>query len=64
MPDNSGIGINVIIFRVDKCSFAHADNRMKDILILSNGTTDGYATTLTAKAQQKLNTLSIIKNSR
>ena len=42
-----------------------ADKRNKDILNLGKATTDRLDTTkLTAKAQQKLNTLSIIKNRR
>ena len=47
---------NLIIFGVYNSSFLHADNRKKDILILSKGPTDGLDdTTVTAKAGYSIN---------
>ena len=40
LPDNSGIGKNIIIFGADKSPSVHADTKMKDILIFSKGPTD------------------------
>ena len=46
------MGKNVIIFGADMSSSVHADNKGKDILILSEGRIQGlYDTTLTAEAK-------------
>lgn len=51
ISDGSGCK-NVIIFRVDNSSSAHAENRKKDILILCKGTTQGLdATKLTVETE-------------
>ena len=42
---SGGFGKNMIIFRVDMCSSAHADNKKKDILILGKGPTQGLEQT-------------------
>ena len=46
---SGGFGNNTIIFVVDMSSFARADNKKKDILILDEGSTQRLdGTTLTA----------------
>ena len=42
-------GQNVLILGVDMSSSAHIDNEKKDILVLSNGPTQGLERTLTAE---------------
>ena len=42
--DGSRLGKNVMIFGVGNISFAHSDNRKKDILILGNVQQIGYIT--------------------
>ena len=42
------VGRNVIIFGVDMSSSSHIDNKLKDILILGKGPTQGLEHTLTA----------------
>ena len=44
-----GFGQNVLIFGADMSSFAHADNKKKDILVLGKGPTQGLKHTLTAE---------------
>ena len=44
-----GFGQNVLLFRADMSSFAHIDNKNKDILILGKGLTGGLEHTLTAE---------------
>ena len=49
-------GKNVIIFGVDMNSYVHANNKNKDILILSKGQTQGLDNTvLTAEVQYSIN---------
>ena len=43
------IGRNVIIFRVDMSSFSHIDNKLKDILILGKGPSQGLEQSLGAE---------------
>ena len=46
---------NVIIFGVDKSSSWHIDNKLKDIVILSKGPTQGLEHTLTAEKLYSIN---------
>ena len=52
---SSGFGQNVIIFGVDMSSFAHVDNKKKDILVLGKGPTQGLEHTLTAEKMYSIN---------
>ena len=51
----SGFGQNVIIFGVDTSSYAHIDNKKKDILILGKGPTQTLEHTLTAEKMYSIN---------
>ena len=51
---NGGASVNVIIFRVDMSSSAHI-NKMKDLLILGRGPTQGLEHTLTAEKMYSIN---------
>ena len=55
LPDGS-MGRNVIIFGADMSSSVHIDNKVKDILILCDGSTQGLdGTTFTAEAKHYIN---------
>ena len=55
LPDGT-IGKNVIIFVVDMTSSVHVENKLKDILILGEGSTQGLNdTTFTAEAKYPIN---------
>ena len=54
-PGGFGFGQNVIIFGVDMSSFAHIDNKKKDILILEKGPTQGLEHTVTAEKLYSIN---------
>ena len=49
------VGRNVVIFGVDKSSSWHIDNKLKDIVILSKGLTQGLEHTLTAEKLYSIN---------
>ena len=52
----NGFGRNCIIFRVDISSSVHVNNKIKDILILAEGSTQGLdGTTLTAEKMYSIN---------
>ena len=53
-PDG-GFGQNVLIFRADMSSFAHVDNKKKDILIWGVGPTQGLEHTLTVEKMYSIN---------
>ena len=56
MLPSGRFGRNIIIFRVDMSSSAHADNKGKDILILGKGPTQGLGEhSLTAKKMYSVN---------
>ena len=53
---DGSFGNNVIIFEADMSSFVHICNKVKDILILSEGPTRGLGdTTLTAETKCPIN---------
>ena len=52
---SGGIGQNLTIFGVDMSSFAHIDNKKKDILILEKGPTQGLEHTVTAEKLYSIN---------
>ena len=52
---SGGIGQNLTIFGVDMSSFAHIDNKKKDILILEKGPTQELEHTLTAEKMYSIN---------
>ena len=52
---SGGYGQNVIIFRVDRSSSIHIDNKKEDIKILGRGPTQGLASTLTAEKMYSIN---------
>ena len=51
----TGLGRNVIIFRVDMSSSTTIDNRKKDILILGKGLKQGLEHTLSAEKMYLIN---------
>ena len=56
LSGSSRFGKNVITFGVDNSSSLHADNRKKDILILSKGPTGGLDDrTLTREVEYSIN---------
>ena len=50
-----GFGQNILIFGVDMSSSAHVDNKLKDILVLGKGPTQGLEHTLTAEKMYSIN---------
>ena len=52
--NGSRFGKNVIMFEVDKSFFRYADNRKKDIFIISKGLTNGLDDT-TSEAEYSIN---------
>ena len=50
-----GFGQNVLILGADMSSFAHIDNKKKDILVLGKGPTQGLEHTLTAEKMYSIN---------
>ena len=60
---NGEYGCNVIIFEVDMSSSVHVDNKKKDVLILSEGPTEGLDdTTLTVEKSIQSTLLKVIRN--
>ena len=56
LSDGSAIGANLMIFKVDNYYAVHADNRKKDIFILSEVPTDSLdGTTITVEAEYFIN---------
>ena len=58
---SGGFSQDVIIFGVDMSSFAHIDNKKKDILVLGKGPTQGLEHTLTAEKMYSIN-FTVTKN--
>ena len=52
---SGGFGQNVLIFVADLSSFAHIDNKKKDILVLRTGPTQRLEHTLTAEKMYSIN---------
>ena len=61
LPDRSW-GKNVIIFRVDNSSSVHVDSKMKNILVFSEGSTQGLDdTTLTTEDKYSISSAELRK---
>ena len=56
-----GFSQNVLIFGVDMSSYAHIDNKKKDILVLGIGLTEGLEHTLTVEKMYSIN-FAVTKN--